>query len=461
MKIEDLFDKYFIYVICFLIVLSLFSSSDYSIFINNLVPIRIISPLFSLSVIGFYIYKNGFKEFTKKEDSLAFALGFFLLVQLYAGIISTESAKALGYLFFWINISFMYMAFYLISKYISNHKKVVFYTYGLLGLLTTIIALIKTCARYFETDILIWGYEGRYRISNIISDENHYAFFIIIITFIALGFLFTYFDKLNTFKKILLIIFILLLTFILMGSQSRSGAVSFIIGLLFFNLGLIYKNGFKHLQSYYAMTILLLMSIVFVVGFKFFATFNNINLSNDVLGENISIVSDVNQPMDTVDDENVEMIDSLPSFLNEASVKAHLVLIYSAFKIGVNNPFGIGLGEFHNYMLKDGYINLYAKYDPQAASGDNFPTHSMYGNAFAETGVIGLASYLSVIIIILYKYIKSFLKSKNSTDSMMPLAFVSIMIAYMLFTVFYNLHEEFFWLPALLCLSLTTSKSNK
>lgn len=450
--------KYYLFALLVLVVFisALSEPTIFSIGFYNLIPIRLLLPLFVLLYFGLNYKKLNFKPLLK--DTIFRILVIFLAIKILSGIVTQDYVNYLQLLGFWSMLISFYCILFLENKRLKLLTKYfsLFYLI-LLGVLNS-WSLFKYW--YFITypKVQFLGFMQHYKVSNIVADENHYAYFLTIMFFVVLPLIF----KLKKWYLWVGVILMQLITTIMIsGTQSRAGVISFAAGYALFLIFYLFKVKLALNKASFKLLLLTLVSTGGIIfGADFFNTFtptydfqgytkpNNVLTENNVPSTNTSkdYLFHVEEEPSKNDILFENLLESgLPSFLNEASFKAHLVLIYSAFRMGLQNPIlGVGVGSFNEYLRSTPLIKLYAKYDPRSASSVIFPPHSMFGEAVAETGVTGLIIYLSLLFVIGKKYFYSLFKAKNIG---LAYSFVSILVAFILFSTFYNLNEEWVWLP--------------
>ncbi|MBP7859465.1 O-antigen ligase family protein [Patescibacteria group bacterium] len=431
----------------------------FSIFVFNLLPVRILLISFDLILFILAFRKINFKLLFK--DWVFISLSAFILFSSISYFYTLDIRSYFSIMAFWGNLLLFYTLLFSFKEELRNVKNIIEKTY-FVSFIVMLVASILTFIWYFYR-YYYKGYWGPFRVSFFIADENHYSIYILLALFVCLYFLLT-----KKFNNKFLYTLIFLLSSIFFGLKSRSGFLALLISIATFIF--LYKFKIEKKRLYKLAPI----SIIFaglLFGDLFFKPFTSTsspiiykNAPFDILTTQNDIASADSFSLSEADikrfSKQTYFFDNLPLFLNEASVKSHFALIYSSVNLGVQKPvFGWGLGSFNEALDNNKELKyLYARYDPQAANGGLYPAHSMYGQALAETGFVGLLLYLNFVLAIFYKFYQLFLSAKDFDSKIYYLTFFSVFAGSLVFTIFYNLHEEWFWVPMILGLFLVEKK---
>lgn len=128
------------------------------------------------------------------------------------------------------------------------------------------------------------------------------------------------------------------------------------------------------------------------------------------------------------------------------SFESHIYLLNGSVEIFYEYPIlGGGYGSFFEHFSKTDIAPTYFSRDP-AGLNTRVPAHTIWGELLSETGVVGLAVYISLIgyisITLLYITFTSIEKSKVLLSTAMFSSIVGIHIG----GIFYSYNSEFFWL---------------
>lgn len=435
---------------------SIFAESGFfSIFIPNLIPVRLV--LIVLNIIGiFLLFKgNNLKELFK--DKVFLSITAFVFFSFFSYFYTPDIRSYFAFMAFYLSLLCFYGILLTLKRSvqqkISVFEKTFYYTILFLNTLS-IINAIKTF--YLLENGKYWG---PIRVVSTIQDENHYSMFLVIGAFITLYFIYTNFTKRGVIPYLLLgytgVIFFAL--------RSRSGFLALLFGLTIFAI-FSYINNLSRKKLVYSYLILFVSIFVGALMFKPFTTTGTVRYISEN-NEKISMNSNLPAKRVVETKHSFEYFDkyvegTLPEFLSEPSIKSHLALIYSSGVMGLTNPFlGVGVGGFNEVLLSSDLVELYSRYDPQAVQSINFPAHTMYGQAFAEGGFIGLILYLGILFFMGKKYWFNFKYAKDYNNKVLALSFLSIFSGFLVFSIFYNVHEEWFWVPALLGLVIVKTNN--
>ncbi len=132
------------------------------------------------------------------------------------------------------------------------------------------------------------------------------------------------------------------------------------------------------------------------------------------------------------------------------SFDSHMLLLTGAFQVFEKYPvLGGGYGSFFEHFEKTEIAPVYASRDP-AALNTRVPAHTIWGELLAETGVLGLVSYLILSALIIFPPLYLGLRSKDKTESLLGSVIASVIVGWMVAGIFYSYNSEFFWIIILL-----------
>ncbi len=385
--------------------------------------------IFSTSFLIFFAIKKKKLEF----DSIFFALLIYSVFKLLSVFYATDTVEVLLRVIYWLNISVFYLSLknlnFLKSK--KDLNSVIF----LSVLFNIFFALLQVFAFvFFQVKLLNiygWFWPNGFRVTGLSYDANHLASFILIGFSMSLFFLF---QKYSIHRKIIFASFLFLCFLTFYYSASRSSFIGLVFGLFGFFIFKFFN--FKFFKMYIYSSFILIPLIFIGV----FLAFNPVIEANN------------NKQLEKV---NTVIYDFTKNFVKhgrgiDSSALAHFGLIYSSFYLAEENHFlGIGAGNFSNGIKNDIYLaKLFNSLDSTAYSKEAFPSHSMYGEALGEGGIIGIILFCSILLLIVNKYLKILKYDK----SVFP--FFIYFYSVLFFMLFYNINEEFFWVFTFLGLSL-------
>jgi len=128
------------------------------------------------------------------------------------------------------------------------------------------------------------------------------------------------------------------------------------------------------------------------------------------------------------------------------SFASHVMLLQGSFQIFEKYPvLGGGYGSFFEHFSRTDIAATFFGRDP-AAFNTRVPAHTIWGEALAETGVVGFSVLLLFVLILLGVMLFGALKLKNSQDNILVSAMFSSMLGVFVAGIFYSYNTEFFWL---------------
>lgn len=128
------------------------------------------------------------------------------------------------------------------------------------------------------------------------------------------------------------------------------------------------------------------------------------------------------------------------------SFDSHFMLLTGTYQIFEQYPIlGGGYGSFFEHFSKTAIAPTYFGRDP-AALNTRVPAHTIWGELIAETGVLGLSTFLLFIFLMLGVLFYNALKNKNTKESLLSLAMGSVITGWCVGGVFYSYNAEFFWI---------------
>lgn len=325
--------------------------------------------------------------FTEKLSIFLFILlGIMLLSTIYAvdkKIALSESARFITYIFM-----------YFIIKYEFNNKKqinillgcyiVISFILGSIGIVQHFTGFALT-EKFIKTNAFGTGT----RIASTFFNPNAYGAYLILIVFPMI--MMSIYEKNKKKKTGYFLLSILLITNLLM-TFSRNALLGFGLGVLV--LGLIYS-----------------IKLIFALG------------GFSIL---ISFIPSVFQ----------RVMDITSSAQNESRIK----LWKTAIMMIKEHPImGVGNGNFvtryNEYVLK--YKEL--KYQ----SYQNYPSHNSYLKIQSELGIMGIVSFLGVVVITLFRVKKLY---STTTDKFYKPFYMGVMASMIAF-LFMNLSDNLFFAP--------------
>lgn len=331
---------------------------------------------------------NGIIDFF--TDKLSIFMAILLCIMLVSTIYAfdkqlalTESARFITYIFI-----------YFIIKYEFNNKKqinILLRCYIGISLVLSCIGIVQYFTGYALDGPFIIAYElGKsVRIASTLYNPNAYGAYLILIIFplIMLGI----YEK-NKKKKIGYILLSILVFTNLLMTFSRNAVLGFGLGLLV--LVLIYSA-----------------KLIFALG---------------GFGVIIFFIPSV--------------LHRIKGITNLSENELRIKLWKTALMMIKEHPFlGVGNG---NYVTRyNEYVNKYKEL--KYYSYQNYPTHNSYLKLQSELGILGIVSFLGVIITSLFKIRKLY----NTTEDKFHRPFYMGVMASMIAFLFMNLSDNLFFVP--------------
>jgi len=134
----------------------------------------------------------------------------------------------------------------------------------------------------------------------------------------------------------------------------------------------------------------------------------------------------------------------------DSSVAKRYVLNVAAWHVFLDHPIlGVGPGHFAEY-----YSMPYADRVGLIEVGKKYRGHNLYLETLAETGILGFASFLAIILAIMHGLWKigKKLRYESSEFSDAAMAFFLCLVAYLISAIFAHLsYQRYFWLLTALC----------
>ena len=128
------------------------------------------------------------------------------------------------------------------------------------------------------------------------------------------------------------------------------------------------------------------------------------------------------------------------------SFDSHLLLLRGAIQVFEKYPYiGGGYGSFFEQFSKAKVASEYFGRDP-AGLNVRVPAHTVWGEVFAETGIIGFSLFLLFIFLIIFSMVYISFKLNDKRERLLIMSMASSIIGFMFAGIFYSYSSEFFWL---------------
>jgi len=134
----------------------------------------------------------------------------------------------------------------------------------------------------------------------------------------------------------------------------------------------------------------------------------------------------------------------------DSSVVRRYVLNVAAWHVFLDHPIlGVGPGHFADY-----YSMAYGNHVGIIEQLKKYRGHNLYLETLAETGILGLASFMAIILAIMHGLwrVSRRLQDKGSEYADTATAFLLCLVAYLISAIFAHLsYQRYFWLLMALC----------
>lgn len=324
------------------------------------------------------------------HDGLSISMLILLFMMFISVSYSTEKGLALNE-----SLRFLsYLMLYFVIKYGINDRKLIKNILNSYIILTTILGIMGII-QYFtgfglnKKFISDYKFGAKIRIAATLDNPNSYAAFLILIIFPLI--ILAIAEK-NKIKKILYSFISLLVLVNIVFTGSRNALLAFIIGCII--LSIIY--------NWKSIYILIISGVI--------------SLFIPQVSKRIMEISDPTENL------------------------SRIKLWATAFKMIKEHPLlGVGNGNF--VSLYDSYVKKY----PELLYPDyhRMPSHNSYLKVESELGIIGIISFLGIIIFSISKMIKYIRIEKENFYNLFFKGFLASVIAFL----FMNISDNLFFVP--------------
>lgn len=396
-------------------------------FLSRILPVRIVFLILAGTGIYYlliYVYEHGFKKLLEAlnvlfKDHFFLALLGLWVVRALSIIFSAQGVQLELFYFFtsmlvlyvilkFLSLRFRLLPFQLLKVYVAVGSIVALY--GLVQLFSY-LALGKILP-----GVLVGG--NFIRLPATFFDANHFPAYLATVAPMLISY--AWITK-NRFLKVGFWAAFYLIALIVLFSFSRSGLVAVAIG------------GY--------------VMIYFALRLRIFHKLMPILLGIALAG--IVIYISAHTPKSFV-----ERITSIANPL-EKSTTAHILLLQGGFELFKANPIlGVGYGSFSENFRSSHAGGEHALVDP--ATDVRVPAHSLWFEALAETGTLGITTYLILMGLLLVKLIQSLHKVDNYEYKVLITGLFASCTGLLTGAVFYSYNLEFFWFFLFNALSIAT-----
>ena len=348
--------------------------------------------VYTINIVGLREGRENFVNaiidfFTQKLSIfITILLGIMIASTIYAvdkGLALSESLRFVSYVFM-----------YFIIKYEFNNKKkinILLSCYIFISFVLSCIGIVQyfTGFALAETFKRTYGFGGSIRLTSTFSNPNAYGAYLILIIFPAI--MLSIYEKNKTKKIVYISLSILVITNLLM-TFSRNALLGFVLGLLV--LSLIYSIKLIFALGGFGI-------LIFFIPPVFKRIIGIVNLSQNELRIKLW--------------------------------KTALMMIKEHPILGVGN--GNYVTRYNEYVSKYKELKYY--------SYKNYPSHNSYLKVQSELGLIGIVSFLGVIVMALIRVKKLY---STTTDKFHKAFYIGVMASMAAF-LFMNSSDNLFFVP--------------
>jgi 4-amino-4-deoxy-L-arabinose transferase-like glycosyltransferase len=430
----------FLSAVVLALVLSTFLHKEiFSIYLWDLLPIRVLMGAFLLnSLYEFYKFNGLSLKFLKfLKDPLILLLVLYLLTKYISTINSLDIKTSL-----FINIFYTTIVSFIITLYLkltSNELFEVYKKYIFVAFFVSLIPFIQIYLYFnhnylfgailnvagLNVDFPTFRFTYEYftealklvvmtRLGSIFWDVNHFGGFLAGLFIPTLAFILT--SQKTEQKKYLL--YFIAISVALFLTNSRSAWVLGFISLVVFGILVIYRKIGRKGVIYSIFGLSLLTSLLFSMY----------------------------QDRDSLFREKVR------SYLHYRmdSFDSHFLLLQGAANVFNKYPYiGGGTGSFFEHFKNSPTSNEFLKRDPAGLSS-RVPAHSIWGEVLAESGFVGLFVFVGLLVLIFLIYIYSLYHTSDWRDYFLYSSFLATTIGFLIAGIFYSYNSEFFFILFLL-----------
>jgi 4-amino-4-deoxy-L-arabinose transferase-like glycosyltransferase len=427
--------KFYIALTVGLILSVLLHKELFSIYIWDLLPIRIFMVAFLLSsLLDFYKFNKFTSKFLSYLKDPFIVINLLLVLSKLVSIFNSLSINSSIFLnIFFINISVFLITIYIRLKDIELLNLMKNYVF-----ISVVMSLITFVQLYFyfqysflfgavlnvagrSVDVPEFSFSATYltdvlkilvmtRVGSLFWDVNHFGGFIASTLILAFAFLLTSKNKRNF---IFYLFSFLTLGLVLFLTNSRSAWILSFISFFIFFISLIYRKvGRKGII--YAFSLLTALTI--------FLTFQY-------------------QDRDSWFREKVKSYFHyrLDSFDSHFLLLRGTVNVFDKFQL-----IGGGVGSFFEHFKSTETADEFLRRDPAGLSV-KVPAHTIWGESLAETGLFGTTVFILLVILLLGSAIYAVMHS-DKEDFIFSSALLGLIMGWLVAGIFYSYNSEFFYI---------------
>lgn len=411
----------------------------FSIYIWDLLPIRIFMISFLLnSLIDFVRFNRFSLKFLEYLKEPFIVINVLLAL---SKLISLKNTLSLSSTIF-LNIFFICISVFLITIYIRLKDFEVFSLLKNYTFISVVLSLITFVQLYFyfqysilfgavlnvagrSVDIPDFAFSATYfteilkilvmtRVGSLFWDVNHFGGFIASTLILAFVFMLTSKNKKNF---VIYLFSFLTLGLVLFLTNSRSAWILSFVSFFVFFVCLIYRKVGKR-GIIYAFTLLTFLSIFFTFQYQ---------------------------------DRDSWFREKVKSYFHYRldSFDSHFLLLRGTVNVFDKYQwFGGGVGSFFEHFKSTETADEFLKRDPAGLSV-KVPAHTIWGETIAETGMLGLVSFLLLVLLLLGTAVYSVIHT-DKEDFLFSSATLGLTLGWLIAGIFYSYNSEFFYLCLIL-----------
>ncbi len=441
--------KFYKSIVVALALSTLLHKELFSIYIWDLLPIRIFMAAFLLSsFIDFIIFNKFTLKFLTYLKDPFILINLLLIISRSISMVNTLNLRSsLSLTAFFISISVFLITIYIklsSSDYLDLLKKYVNVSL-ILGLITFVQlffyfqysflfgAVLNVAGR--SVDIPSFSPTASYfndvlkivvmtRVGSLFWDVNHFGGFIASTLVFAFAFLLNAKTKIS---RIYYFITFSILGLVLFLTNSRSAWILAFVAFVVITVSLIYRKvGKKGL----------LYSLVFVSLLGTFLVFQ-------------------------YQDRNSWFREKVKSYFHYRldSFDSHFLLLTGTVNVFDKYQWiGGGNGSFFEHFISTPTADEFLRRDPAGLS-TKVPAHTIWGESLAETGLIGTSIFILLTLLILATHTYAIIHSKGE-EYILSISFLGVTIGWLIAGIFYSYNSEFFYLCLMLPFLYSLKKLN-
>jgi len=417
------------------LVLSTFIHKElFSIYIWDMLPIRVLMGAFVLnSLYDFYKFNGFSSKFLKYlKDPFIILLILFLVSKFVSSINSLDLRTSI-----FMNIFYFAIVNFVITVYLKlkeDELLSLFKKYILIAFVLSLVPFIQIYL-YFNHNYLfgailnVAGLNVDFPSFKFTSEFFTQALKLIVMT--RLG---SIFWDVNHFGGFLAGLFVPALALILTSKNKEQ--INFFVYFIFISLGLFLTNSRSAwIIGFVALLIFSILIVYRKIGRKgVIYTLTGLGIVSLIL---FSIYQDRNSLLR-------EKVRSYFHYRMD-SFDSHFLLLQGAVDVFNKYPLiGGGTGSFFEHFKETPTSNEFLKRDPAGLSG-RVPAHSIWGEVISESGALGLVIFTALVTLMIFVYIYALNHSKEWKSYFVYSSFLSTLIGYLIAGIFYSYNSEFFF----------------